>query len=273
MLILYRDCGLFSIAVEGDKDREVLDQVLDNMKWKVKCLFGYENVVDLIKTANENKMTFVLGIIDTDYHRISSKTGHIMNSIENLIYTDYHDIETMLFISNAYTKYLSVCASSKKIASILDTRAVILEKAQCIGALRLLGLENQINLWFSEMNYSKFIKRCDLSLDISALINHIVGRTNSHNGQAVPLKMKEIVTMIDDYLSRGYSQYDLCNGHDILNILSIAMTSLFASKKTAECTEDSVFEGLLLAYSKEEFLNTMLAKSIATWLQRAESIA
>lgn len=271
MQMLYKDYGIRSIAVEGGRDRRILEYYFPCEDIKIKYVGGWENVVSLISSANSIGENFVIGVIDADFHRISTMTGHEINSIDHIVYTDYHDIEMILFALPAYIKYLRLNANREKISAIADFRMVIIDQAKFIGALRLFSLENELNLWFSEIDYDRFISRRDCTLNLDVLISYILARTSSHNGQAVSINKEAIIAGICAYLKKGYCKYDLCNGHDVLNLIAIAMRSVFASKNALETTEDSIFEALLLALDESDFKNTDLYKSIDNWVEQRRS--
>lgn len=67
--------------------------------------------------------------------------------------------------------------------------------------------------------------------------------------------------------STWYCPHDLCNGHDVFDILGFAMTKCFASLPANQYNPDTIFGYLLMGYSNNEFLETQLYNKLTMWIQ------
>ncbi len=266
MRMLYTDYDILHIAVEGGSDKRLLSTFLDVKNIKVKIMGGWENVVSLIELANSEHADCVLGLIDSDYHRVSANTRHSVNSIENIVYTDHHDIEMMLFCSNALAKYLSVKGHIENRVSVDDYRKIVLDLAKPLGILRLISIERGLNLWFDDIRYIKFIRRESLEIDIREMVRIIICRTCSETGQSISTTVEALLSSITEPCYCSLDPLLLCNGHDVLNIVVISMQRKFGSIDPSKINEQDTFDNLLLAYTNEEFETTILNKKIMEWI-------
>ncbi len=62
-------------------------------------------LLEKICTPSFKKRNNYIGIVDSDFNYI---VNSLRSDIKNLFYTDYHDIDTMLFLSEAFTKVIGV---------------------------------------------------------------------------------------------------------------------------------------------------------------------
>lgn len=256
--------GEITIAVEGASDVFFLSQFCFFSKTHFEIMYGYENVLELLKEANTENNYFLIGIVDRDFHEISHETGHDFGSIDNIVYTDFHDLEVGLFESEAFDKYLSIMASREKIKEYGNIRDFIYSSAVQVGATRLLSINRHLNLYFEGMDYKKILVSKNQKCVLEKLIKYIFHRTSSERKEAVKLIEKEAVKEVESILNAGHDQRILCNGHDILNLVGFYMRSCFASKQSSETTEEIIFKELLLSYQEEMFVNTQQYQTIKT---------
>lgn len=250
------------ILIEGESDKKFFSTFLDNKYFYFYVCNGWENVYILMQYANENGEHGFCGIIDTDYHKLLKDE---ISQCKNLFLTDENDLETMLFFSPSFEKFIAVCCNAKKIED-LNVRELILNCAQPVGALRFLSLRDNINLCFDKMDYRAFINKQTLSLSIESLVSHISSRSQS-KGVKIELSNEAISDQICTII-KDYSPRELCNGHDIFEIVCIAMQKFLASSNAKEHNCETLFRHLLLAYTKEFLCETNLYTSIITWSKK-----
>jgi hypothetical protein len=250
------------ICVEGKTDKIFFNSLItDKYSIQIRVLKGWEKVKDVISLAREENYTKVLGIIDKDYHYINND-GIVPN--EQLLITDDNDIEMMLFNSTAYDKFLEVCGQENKLKLFDDKRLKILEAAFPIGAFRSISLANNYCLCFDGFDYKSVMDRENLSIDVEKLIKKIIQRTCS-KGKKVNLNKEKIINQISLIKSdKNITSY--CNGHDILDMICIAMTKLYATASANEYNPTTIFNYLLMGYSFNEFKETSLHKEIKKWI-------
>lgn len=125
------------LLVEGDSDYNFFSHQMGDETANIVISDGCENVVEAIKTIeNDENIRDSLGIIDRDYRQ---PLGKIPDS-NNIIMTDLHDLETMMFATRAFFKVITEKASHNKIKAFSGKgegiRKKVVSLAKPIGYLR-----------------------------------------------------------------------------------------------------------------------------------------
>lgn len=259
--MLWDDYKIGTVLVEGETDILFLSSAITdykNIKYRSAC--GWENVVKTAILANSEGFTKLVCVIDKDYHELLSD----LDAEYNLLFTDKNDLESMLFYSIAFDKFLRICGSADKLQAIEDPRKIILDAAIAIGRLRVLAKKYGVPLKFEGIDYSKFIDKKSLKADANRLVELVCTRTCSGG---TPVRFGEVWSWYeDDFVS---SLKDECiNGHDILNIVCIAMQKVFGTYQATCFSENNVLTHLLMGYGNTEFQKTALYKSIDNWYRQ-----
>lgn len=261
--MMTEDCKCAYIWVEGCSDIIFYNEALCK---KYNCYFrqldGWENVIRVIKLANDQRLRRTAAIIDRDFHQLLE--DGILNT-SNLFATDKNDIEMVLLFSSAYDKFLRLCASEVKMRAIDDSRELILSAASPLGALRLISLQEKLNLYFEGLDLSDFISKATLKVDSAKMVAKVFQRTRAEGGNPT-----SDITELQDRLAcalEKYSSEDLCNGHDVFDVLKIAMTKVFASYNSKDYDSDKIFSYLLMGYTAEDFEQTKLYVLLQEWFE------
>lgn len=265
--MMFTCCNQRTIAIEGETDELVLKQFIRCDEFRFTPRHNYKNVLEIVAKANENNNSFLLGIIDKDFHTITSYTGHKFGCIPNIVYTDYHDIEMSLFESPAFDKYIRVFGSVEKLKKVPDVKGCIYSIAEVIGALRLVSIEEDLKLKFEGLESNSYLDWRDPQIDIIQLLKVVTQRTQTTSKQKLSITNEELALKIQDVMKRKLDRTLLCNGHDVLETLCFCMRSKFATKSSNELCEETVFRELLLAFTIEDFMRTNMAQAIQTWSQ------
>lgn len=250
------------ILVEGETDRLFLNTVLGEIpRVRIRAVGGWELVYNTISQAQKEEFVQLLGIIDKDYHVINKDE---ITESKQLAFTDMNDIEMMLFMSKAYDKFLKICGSESKLKVCPDTRAIILSAAFFVGVLRSISLKNQYCFNFDGIECKDFVDKNNLILNLDKLVEKIIQRTRS-NGTTVTVSNEEVKRIIlitkEDKKAEEY-----CNGHDVMDIIGIAMTKVFASASSKEYSPEVIFNYLLMGYTSEEFQKSKMYDKINEWM-------
>lgn len=250
------------ILVEGETDRLFLNTVLGEIpRVRIRAVGGWELVYNTISQAQKEEFVQLLGIIDKDYHVINKDE---ITESKQLAFTDMNDIEMMLFMSKAYDKFLKICGSESKLKVCPDTRAIILSVAFFVGVLRSISLKNQYCFNFDGIECKDFVDKNNLILNLDKLVEKIIQRTRS-NGTTVTVSNEEVKRIIlitkEDKKAEEY-----CNGHDVMDIIGIAMTKVFASASSKEYSPEVIFNYLLMGYTSEEFQKSKMYDKINEWM-------
>ena len=261
--MMYQDCHETYILVEGQTDKTFFDVLLGRQSnVRFRPVSGWERVHKTILLAQKERFNNILGIIDKDFH-VLLHDGVTENN--QLFFTDSNDIEMMLFNSVSLEKFLAIYADQNKLNAGEKPRNRILNAASCLGALRVVSLVNRYNLRFDGFECKDFIDRNTLLPDSKKLIKKITQRTIS-NGTSVSVTEEVLESQASD-LMQVYYPHDLCNGHDVLDILGIAMTKCFSSLPATQYNPDTIFGYLLMGYSDNEFHETQLYNKLTMWIQ------
>lgn len=260
--MMWKDCHEAFILIEGESDKTFFNTLMGSTpKVHFRSVGGWERVHNTIQLAQEEAYSTILGIIDSDYHQL---IGDGITENSQLLFTDSNDIEMMLFYSKAFEKFLSVCADENKLKGYEDPRKPILTASAYVGALRAVSLANQYNFKFDGFECKDFVDRNTLAANFRKLIEKITQRTRT-NGTKVTVTNDELEAQVNTFL-QAHNTHALCNGHDVLDVLSIAMTKLFASSSANQYNSDALFDYLLLGYSVEEFQKSNLFQKIIGWI-------
>ena len=261
--MMYQDCHETYILVEGQTDKTFFDVLMGRQSnIRFRPVSGWERVHKTILLAQKERFNNILGIIDKDFH-VLLHDGVTENN--QLFFTDSNDIEMMLFNSVSLEKFLAIYADQNKLNAGGKPRNRILNAASCLGALRVVSLVNRYNLRFDGFECKDFIDRNTLLPYSKKLIKKITQRTIS-NGTSVSVTEEVLESQASD-LMQVYYPHDLCNGHDVLDILGIAMTKCFSSLPATQYNPDTIFGYLLMGYSDNEFHETQLYNKLTMWIQ------
>lgn len=262
--MMQKDYNETYILIEGESDKTFFKTLVTPPPGvRFRPVNGWERVHNTILLSQQEGYTNILGIIDKDYH-VLLQDGVTEN--EQLIFTDCNDIEMMLFCSTAFEKFLSVCADENKLKSQPDPRQIILVVASHLGALRVISLAKRYNFDFDGFECKDYINRNTLASDCNQLMERIIQRTRS-KGTQVTVSKAELELEHQAYVQTNPPQ-SLCNGHDVLDILGIAMSKLFASASANQYTSDNLFDYLLMGYAVEEFQCSELYRKLDNWIRK-----
>lgn len=263
--MLYRDTGKPTIIVEGDSDKTFFKTMMGDRKIHYSPVNGWEKVRDTIDFAIAHEYFETMGVIDRDYHVLLDDG---IKENEQLAFTDQNDLEMMLFLSPSFMKFLTIAASETKLSAIENPRTPILTAASYIGALRALSLQNNYCLCFDEYECKSFVDYRTFDCSTERLVNGIISRS-SPSKCGLSIDRGALLSTLNDFVKK-YSAESLCNGHDVMDIIGIAMRKLFASANASVYSEDRLFELLLQGYTTEEFQKSELCKKLNSWLNKVE---
>jgi|GEM_PF-3182052 len=165
--------------------------------------------------------------------------------------------------SNALEKVLTEFGSSKKIVELRKPiRDILHEIALPIGYLRWLSSPSKDNLLltFKGLNFDRFLEKETYMINIDNLIIEV--KTNSGNST---LDANIIKTKIIALIGEEYDPWQICSGHDMVQILSFGMKNIFGNHKGKIIAPD-VLDGIIrVSYEYPDFCLTELYISITNW--------
>ena len=259
------------VIVEAKSD-EILFRKLLHEDCSFFAVDGWSKSVDVLELCEKNNLLGILSIIDADLKRV---VDYPMLS-KNLFLTDFHDKEMMLCHSEAWSLVLNSYGDKQKIQNTKELRnqsalEFLLEIAKPIGTLRLLNQQFDLGLKFKVLSnnkykfidYQDFIDVYTLKFDIEKLLITV---ENKSEKQGLFKKRSDLKIELEQLNKQEFDLKELCNGHDIVNILSIALTNLFGSRKSSSKVSGEELENsLILAYRLDDFIKTRLFESLKMW--------
>lgn len=266
-----RRTNLVGVIVEAKSD-EILFRKLLHEDCSFFAVDGWSKSVDVLKLCEKNELWGILSIIDADLKRV---VDYPIPS-KNLFLTDFHDKEMMLCHSEAWSLVLNSYGNKKKMqeAKELKDKSVLeflLEIAKPIGTLRLLNQQFDLGLKFKILSnnkykfidYQDFIDTNTLKINIEELLKTV---ENKSQKQGLFKKRPDLKTELETLNKQDFDLKELCNGHDIVNILSIALTHLLGDRKSSsKVSSEELENSLILAYRLDDFIKTQLFESLKAW--------
>ncbi len=248
---------LVFILVEGDTDKRLFKKIFDTSKVSIEITFGKQNLVEVTDLLHQNKLgreVSFFAIKDSDFDRINQKS-----EIKNLYLTDFSDVETMILSSPVLDSILSELGQEGKLEN-KNVLQILLNEAKLLGSLKLINERKGLNLKFTELNFSKFIDKSSLKIDIDKMI-----KTVFDNSKRQDLKVEDFKLKINQILSQNHDLLQLCNRHDLVELLSISLTKLLGSNKQQDVKVETLESSLRISYRLEDFKLTKLYASIIEW--------
>lgn len=247
------------LIVEGTTDIRVYERFLGKNKCKFIPAHGKNNAIEALSILENNGFNGILTIIDADFWRLDG----IKPKTPNLLLTDTHDLETIIISSDAFDKVLNEFGSVKEIKKLgKPIREMLLESGIPIGFLRWISSYEKENLFlaFKNLSFHKFVDKKTLRVDIDNLIKEVKIKSNNSTLDE-NLMMNEILIL----MKSEYDPWQVCSGHDLVQILSIGFLNIFGNHRGKKTTPE-VVDGLLrISYEFSHFCLTNLHKSIVDW--------
>lgn len=246
------------LAVEGDSDERLLRTRRYLKPLKIVVGYGWEGVINIVeeynKTASKAKL---IGIIDRDYRdHLNCQASH-----ENIVLTDFRDIENMLFNSSALKRVISEYASKNKIpkdgSDIPNTEEIkrlIYSSSIMLGKFRIYCQVNDKYVDFKKLDYVKFVCDKNLSIDAQKLINHLAGKNPGKNLSINDWDSAQELSWSDAKLN---APQFIANGHDVMALLCLSFRKMWGSLG-GEMTIDKVEPIFRIGYSDDELEQSVM---------------
>ncbi|MBD2247272.1 DUF4435 domain-containing protein [Nostoc sp. FACHB-888] len=255
------------LLVEGSSDKTFYKRFVDLLVCELVETSGKpsskQRAIEILKTLEQSNFQGVLAIVDADFDRLET----LLYTSLNLLYTDSHDLETMLINSPAFNKVLAEFGSEEKIAQFnRDVKLVLIENGMSVGYLLWISKCDGLNLTFEGITFSKFIDEQTLQIDELKMIQEIKNKS-----QAFSLNEKNLQERLKSLKNNNYDPWQICCGHHLVEILSFGLRKALGSNKAADVEPNSLERSLRLAYEEIYFHQTQLYLDIRTWESRNQS--
>ncbi|NJM27727.1 MAG: DUF4435 domain-containing protein [Pseudanabaena sp. RU_4_16] len=249
------------LLVEGSTDKIFYERFVDTATCELVSVSGKPSsklrVISVLRILENASFQGVLAIVDADFDHLEPS----LTNSPNLLRTDTHDLETMLLKSFAFDKVLTEFGSKEKIINFnRDVRTELLEAGMSIGYLRWVSQLDGLNLTFDGITFSKFTDEQTLQIDELKLIGAVKNKS-----QALSLKDEELQQRLVNQKSSSHDPWQVCCGHDMIEILSLGLRKAIGSLKAADVAPNSLERSLRLAYEETYFCGTKLYLTMREW--------
>ncbi len=248
------------LIVEGFTDEKFYRSFIDEDKCQIIVADGKATAVEVVSLLGQEQFIGILALVDADFDVLEG-----LPSPKNVLFTDTHDLETMIIKSPALAKVLREFGSQNKVATFeqhakKNITTVMLENGLRIGYLRWASLRNGLSLTFEELEFEKFVSKEKLILDIAKLI-----KTVKDKSQKPGLLESDVLSKMKQLENAAHDPWHVCCGHDLVCILSLGLTKAIGTHSTKEVTPEIVEKLLRLAYERSYFVKTQVYLLIRQW--------
>ncbi|MFB2920855.1 MULTISPECIES: DUF4435 domain-containing protein [Aerosakkonema] len=250
------------LLVEGSSDKTFYERFVDQSECQLICYPGRKPssklwAIEVMNILEKEKFQGIFAIVDADFDHLEVP----LHSSPNLFRTDTHDLETMLLNSPALDKVIAEFGSEEKTARFgQDIRTALLENGMPIGYLRWVSQIDGLNLAFEGIKFSSFINEPTLKIDQLKLIQEVKNKS-----QAFALDSEYLQQRLMIQKSSDHDPWQICCGHDLVEILSLGLRKAIGSAKTSDVEPNSLERNLRLAYEVTYFCKTQIYLSVHSW--------
>jgi hypothetical protein len=221
---------------------------------------GKLQVIENIRLLNTSKSNIkgYLGIVDNDFDSLLG-----IQQENNICVTETHDLETLLLsFSDVFKKLLSEYGDSQEITDFEKVINKNIHDYLIELALRFAKIEWIKRNTVPDLDIKNIHPRNSINskwnIDEDKLNSLILEKGIDINS----VKSKEINRKIE-----RTDPYLLCNGHTVVDILSLAFDSQYGAVlgKNRRATSDNIASSIRLAIDKIELYQTQLCQAIFNW--------
>ena len=225
------------LLVEGKRDviffKSMQHPKIDNAK--IIALDGWENVVSVASKHKLGGKLQVLGIVDSDYRGVGYSYP------PNIIYSDMHSLESMMFWSDDFQPVMSNAiptqyfAKGKSIKEFLDSiRKSVLECCLPLSKYRMYCYINKINTSFKDLDHKKIVDSA-MRFDTDKTVRYL----SSKEGNAKLVRKEDVIQsqtfkICDKHFENECNFY---HGHDLIGFCAMIIKNKHNSHKEKEDLE------------------------------------
>ncbi len=255
------------LFIEGDSDEKFWHSRIEEKKCCIVFLGSFsENnkrqtgktaVIKNIRTLNNSKINGFLGIIDNDFDGLMCLPRE-----NNTCVTDTHDLETLLLRSPVVFKKILAEFGDNQLIAHFEKKAqksiqdYLIELALPFAQIEWLKQQLQPGLELKDLHKNNTVISPDTWLLDSKKLHEVVTSKRIDINLSLSQQWLKKIENIDPWM--------LCNGHSMIDILSIGFQHgiLGNNKKVITETIASYIRG---AIDKDDLYQTELCQSIFNW--------
>lgn len=263
------------LIVEGDTDRRFFRAyAVDEARCNINVAYSKSTALQVQSILAQSSFSGFLVIVDADFDFLESKSS----GSSSLLFTDTHDLETMIIKSPAFEKVLDEFGSAEKVSQFVQKKgkgvlAVLIECCKPVGYLRWVSLREGLSLKFEELDFGKFISKETLNIDVLKLIRLVQSRsyhTDKVKSQTQVITDNDIQQKMEQIYNNAHDSWHVCCGHDLVSVLSLGLCKALGSCNPSDVKIENLERSLRLAYERAHFQQTRLYASIQQWEQANE---
>lgn len=247
------------LLVEGKFDRRIFQDFVDELQCSIIWTYGKKRGLSIIEAVRAKALKGILLIVDSDYSAFLEGTPFDPDVAVN----SYHDVECMMIHSSAFEKVLRECASEHALNTISargsSPRDMLKDAALPFGLIRHYSLSNGLSISFDTHHF-----RSVAESDLTVIPAHAVREILNHNHQYLD-RHQSILEHVNSWSADQHIGWEMCCGHDVIKILSIALRRCFSSRRAKANSAEELARLLRAAYNREHFVETQLYLDIKLW--------
>ena len=252
------------LLVEGPSDKTAYLNLIDRASCRIVISHGKETAIGALKILEDSAFQGVLAILDSDFRMLEP-----LNAVSlNVAFTDGHDLECLMCRSPAFDKLLGEYASHDRLEEFEKQNGqrivqLLGKRAMTLGYLRWASIRNGWSFDFEGLNFGNFVERQTLLVIRSKLFKEVGNRSQKH-----ALSDADLEAGMDALVMDAHDPWHVSCGHDILELLSFALRSVFRAHRAVEVGREQLERSLRLAYETAYFAATMVFAEIRRWEAR-----
>lgn len=270
------------ILVEGNDDILFYQKFFNQNTQKLTFIpmFGRELVISVLKKINEHMIKGVIGIVDQN----SSGLLNTKENIENLFYTDFHDVEIYYWIEEIIFKLLYNYFRVEHLTTLIDSfsnfRVFLTNLNSKVSIIRYIACKNEIHFDFKKIDLSEFIDFKTRKFNLKQYLDKLViesQKTKKFSDWCLNLKFhtdfnniadfkNDIIKQVTDFDIESIDWRLLNHGHDLMKVLTKYIECNFdqdMGRKNINC--EIIQDNCRLLYLNNHFQSTLLYQMLKNW--------
>ncbi len=247
------------VLLEGEGDAKVFDEFINTEYSQSQVSYGKQNAICALQLLEDEGFPGILAIVDADLDRVLGVTY----DCDNLFYCDTHDLDLMLFRSDALRKYLSHCADAalleKNFGGIDKFRSAILTAILPLAYCRLTNERMKLEMDFKRLRLDQHVDENTLELNGDSAFEEILV------GSRAKCELSDLKKMNVHSIGICGDPWQLAHGHDVCELVGIALRRLVGGRKIPQTWGSEVEKGLRLAFDESAFKKTDIYSKLIVW--------
>jgi len=229
---------------------------------------GKVNAVRVAQMCDQGKVPRVRVVVDADYDRV---LGRVCSS-PRVVYTDLNDLECTMVGCGVLEHLSAEIMSDAALVGLSEKlcgrtlRQALIEGAATIGKYRLANEVGGYGLRFRNMPASTVLMKDTFEVDERALRQWITDANPESR------ELDSLWHLVDGDSLHGYDPVDLCNGHDLVELLA-AFTARYGPENQRAVWERANLETLLRIGFRGCCEHSEMVSALRAWAVKASASA